>query len=217
MASVLDAAGAQSLLDRATTLLEQERGALDELDAAIGDGDHGTSLAKSFEAAHREAAAIFASNPPDGPGVVFETFGSRLLESSRGASGPLYATLFVSLGHSLGAAQTADVDRLARAFAAAAQDVSRRGGARTGEATLLDALVPFSDELSRASASGESLESALDRAAQAALDGADATAEMVPTRGRARVWAERAVGHSDPGAQSCSLLARAFAETARGR
>ena len=212
MASVLDAAGALALLDRAAGLFEENRGALDALDAAIGDGDHGTSLAKSFAAAQGETADRFAADPPGGPGLVFETFGSRLLETSRGASGPLYATLFLSLGQSLGAEKTADVTSLAKAFRAAAEEVSRRGGARPGDATMLDALVPYSEELSRASESGESLEAALSDASRAATAGAEATADMLPARGRARVWAEKAVGHSDPGAQSCSLLARAIAE-----
>lgn len=210
LASTVDADLALSVLAAATTQIQAHRASLDALDSEIGDGDHGTSLAEGFARAYQGTEAALASSPASSAGEVFLVFGQRLREYARGASGGLYAALFMGLGRSLADISDAGLDALAAAFTAAAGEISHRGGARPGEATMLDSVCPYAERLRRAVEDGEPLALALDDAYRAACEGAEATTEMVPIHGRARSWGKQAVGHVDPGARSFSLVAGAF-------
>jgi phosphoenolpyruvate---glycerone phosphotransferase subunit DhaL len=206
----MDAVSALAALGKATADFGAQRGSLDALDAEIGDGDHGTSVANGFAPAYARTAAELGLAPATGPGGVFLMFGRQLLNYAGGASGPLYATLFTTLGRALGDTPAADVSALAGAFSKAAAEVARRGGAHPGDATILDALLPYATSLAAAAGAETCLGTALHEAYLAASAGADDTAGMVPARGRARGWGPKAVGHVDPGARSFAVLAGAL-------
>lgn len=198
-------------MDLATDELCAARQELDRLDGAIGDGDHGSSVSRSFATAREALPPISSSLAMTGPGDVLTAFGQRLLERGVGASGSLYGVLFSSLGESLPAARAANLAELATATEAAFRAVSEFCGAGLGSATLLDALWPFADSLRESSSLALPLTEALSRAAEAAAVGATRTAEMVPKAGRARSYGASALGHPDPGASSMALIARAVA------
>jgi phosphoenolpyruvate---glycerone phosphotransferase subunit DhaL len=210
LAEQIDGRAALEAIRSATATLASERESLDALDAAIGDGDHGTTISRAFAMAY-ESMTKSMTSVPLGPGPVFVKFGHELLNYGGGASGPLYATLFISLGRALGESNVTDTQALAFAFADAELAVASRGGAQPGSATMLDAIDPYVLALAEGARDGLPMVTTLARARDASMVGADRTAEMIPTRGRAAGWAGRAVGHADPGARSFTVLAGALA------
>lgn len=174
---------------------------LTALDQAIGDGDHGLNMKRGFEAVLAEADAITAKPLPE----ALKTIGTTLVMKVGGASGPLYGTLFTTLGKELPPEPTiADV---ARALAAAIEAVKARGKSELGQKTMLDVLVPLQAALADG---GADLTSRLPAVADEA---ASATVPLKAIRGRASFLGERSIGHMDPGARSSALLATAICNT----
>ncbi|MFC8011292.1 dihydroxyacetone kinase subunit DhaL [Streptomyces cinereoruber] len=180
--------------------VDREADRLTELDAAIGDADHGANLKRGFAA----VAETLAKEPPGTPGAVFTTAGRQLISTVGGASGPLYGTLLRSAGKALGDEERVGRERLAEAFGAGVEAVARLGGAQVGDKTMLDALVP----------AAEALRESFAAARAAAEEGALATVPLRARKGRASYLGERSVGHQDPGATSSALLFAALADTA---
>ena len=172
---------------------------LTALDQAIGDGDHGLNMKRGFEAV-RADTVTFAEKPlPE----ALKAIGTKLVMTVGGASGPLFGTLFMSLGKELPAEPTrAD---LSAAFGKAIDAVAARGKSQAGQKTMLDVLYP----VQAAVAAGKSAREAADVADAAA----DATKPMKAIRGRASFLGDRSIGHMDPGARSTALIVRAIAET----
>ena len=177
---------------------------LTALDSAIGDADHGLNMKRGFEAILGDLDAIAAKPLPD----ALKAVGTALVMKVGGASGPLYGTLFLTLGKELGASPTiADVGR---ALAAAVQAMKLRGKSDTGQKTMLDVLAPVADALK----SGESGAAAIREKAKRL---AEATIPMKATRGRASFLGERSIGHMDPGARSSELMIDAVCDVLEGR
>ena len=175
---------------------------LTALDQAIGDGDHGLNMKRGFEAVLAEVDKTAVLPPAD----ALKAAGMALVMKVGGASGPLYGTLFMTLGK----AWPATVDRagLADAFDAAIDAVKARGKSEPGMKTMLDVLVPLAAEL-RAGSDLAKL--------RATADAAAATVPMKAIRGRASFLGERSVGHMDPGARSSSLILHAIADVLEQR
>jgi phosphoenolpyruvate---glycerone phosphotransferase subunit DhaL len=186
----------------------EHRDELTELDAAIGDADHGVNMDRGMQAvvAKLDAAA-------DGPGPLLKTTGMTLVSTVGGAAGPLYGTLFLDMGKAAGDRAELDVTAWAEALEAGAAGVQRRGKAEAGDKTMLDALLPAVGALWAAAGAGEPLSKALEDAAAAAEQGMLATIPLVARKGRASYLGERSAGHQDPGATSTWLLFRAAALT----
>ncbi|GII86238.1 dihydroxyacetone kinase subunit L [Sphaerisporangium siamense] len=199
-------------IEAAARAVAADRERLTELDAAIGDADHGINLDRGFTAA-REA---LAADPPATPGRALTLTGTTLIRKVGGASGPLYGTVFRQMGTALGPAAAATPDALADAVAAAVAGVERLGGAREGDKTMVDALAPASRALSGAVRAGTAIEEALDAAVAAAEDGARAAIPLRARKGRASYLGDRGIGHEDPGAASSVLLLAALRQAARG-
>lgn len=195
-------------LNRLADVYEENKGWLTELDSAIGDADHGASMARGF-AAVRETLA--KSAPPDVP-ALFKAVSMTLIKSVGGASGPLYGTLFMKAGPLLAGEATAS--SLADAFAAGVEGIKKMGKSQAGEKTLLDAWLPAVDALRSAAAQGD--KEALAAMADAAKQGMEATTPMLATKGRASYLGERSIGHQDPGATSTWLMLKALSEAAAG-
>ena len=177
---------------------------LTDLDRAIGDGDHGTNLRRGFEAV---LAAIDELSAKD-LGESLRGVGTTLVMKVGGASGPLYGTLFMSLGKSLG--DEVSREQIADAFAAAVEAVKARGKSVAGQKTMLDVLVPVLEVLREG---GDGLPMRLKAAAR---DAAEKTIPMRAIRGRASFLGERSVGHMDPGARSSALIVDAVADVMEG-
>ncbi|WP_408636213.1 dihydroxyacetone kinase subunit DhaL [Nocardioides mangrovicus] len=199
----------RSWIDRFAELVHAERDRLTELDAAVGDADHGSNLDRGMKA----AAAAAGELGDAAPGELLKKVGMTLVSTVGGASGPLYGTLFLRMGASLGEATDVDGPAFAAALRAGLVGVAARGKAEVGDKTLLDALTPAVDELDAVLAEGASLSEALGRASTAADAGRDATEPLVARKGRASYLGERSAGHQDPGATSVALLVAAAAQT----
>ncbi|MEU3608030.1 dihydroxyacetone kinase subunit DhaL [Streptomyces sp. NPDC035033] len=186
----------------AAETVDREAGRLTELDAAIGDADHGANLRRGFAA----VARVLAEEPPATPGAVLVAAGRQLISTVGGASGPLYGTLLRRAGKALGEAGEVSRAELAEALAAGVAAVGQLGGAAPGDKTMLDALTPAVAALPGSFAAARA----------AAEEGAAATVPLRARKGRASYLGERSVGHQDPGATSSALLFAALEEVAAG-
>ncbi len=191
----------------AAQVVEANRDHLTQLDAAIGDADHGINLARGFTAV---TAAIDGAATP---GAVLTTTGSTLISKVGGASGPLYGVAFRRAGKALGTAPDVDLPALGQALEAALAGVQQLGAAREGDKTMVDALAPATRAFGKAIAEGASAADALSALAEAAATGAAATVSMQARKGRASYLGPRSVGHEDPGAASTALILAALRDT----
>jgi dihydroxyacetone kinase-like protein len=180
---------------------------LTQLDAAIGDGDHGINMTRGFEAVGK---ALAAQGPDTLPGRVLVLAGKTLVATVGGASGPLWGSAFRAAGRSLGDSDGFDGGGLAAALDAALAAVVDLGAAQPGDKTMVDALAPATAALHERLAAGDSVAEAVAAAADAAEAGARATAPMQARKGRASYLGERSIGHQDPGATSAALIMRAL-------
>ena len=188
--------------------MKAESGHLTQLDAAIGDGDHGVNMERGFSAVEK---ALAGQNPEVPPGRLLIVAGKTLVSTVGGASGPLWGVALRRAGRSLGDGASFDGAQLADALQAAIGGIVELGAATPGDKTMIDALVPAVDALRRGLDSGEPLDRALLLAADAAEEGAKATVPMQARKGRASYLGERSIGHQDPGATSAALVIAALA------
>jgi dihydroxyacetone kinase-like protein len=198
-----------SWVRRFAVLVSENRNYLTELDAAIGDADHGSNLDRGMTA----AVAALDELGPTSAGPLFSKVGMTLVSTVGGASGPLFGTLFLRMGTSLGDIDAASPEQLAAALRAGLEGVVARGKAQPGDKTMYDALAPAVDALDKAIGEGADLGEGLRRARDAAAEGRDATIPLLARKGRASYLGERSVGHQDPGATSVALLLQAAADT----
>lgn len=203
---VLDTAYFRRWLAEADRLVRRDSARLTELDAVIGDGDHGANLVRGFGA----VGEAVAEARPQTPGALLTLAGTTLTNTVGGASGPLFGIALRRTGKVLGESASPTGLELAAALGAGLRSVQKLGGAELGDATLVDALAPGVAALSEAVAAGLPLREALDGACLAAREGADATAGLSARKGRASYLGERSVGHQDAGANSVVLLMEAL-------
>jgi dihydroxyacetone kinase-like protein len=203
---VMDAATISSWMREVEASVHAERDHLVQLDAAIGDGDHGINMTRGFEAV---VQALGADNGSP-PGRLLIIAGRTLVSTVGGASGPLWGSALRAGGRVLGDATTFDGAQLVEVLAAALASVKDLGTAALGDKTMVDALEPAVATLRARIADGDSLEQAVDAAAAAAETGMRATIPLQARKGRASYLGERSVGHQDPGATSTALIMRAL-------
>jgi dihydroxyacetone kinase-like protein len=199
-------------IEEIATAVRDQRDHLTQLDAAIGDADHGANLDRGFGAVREAIASEGAAAPPETPGALFVLVGSTLIRKVGGASGPLYGTVFRQLGKALGDQPDVAVADLAAALDTALSAVQKLGAAVEGDKTMVDALAPAVRALSDATQEGP--EQAFEAAARAAEEGAKATVPLQARKGRASYLGPRSVGHEDPGAASTALIFAALHTTA---
>ena len=183
-----------------------ERDHLTEMDAAIGDGDHGSNMQRGMQA----VVAKLPAAPADAGGLL-KSVGMTLVSTVGGAAGPLYGTLFLEMGKAAGPVSELDAAAWTAALEAGVSGVQARGKAAPGDKTMVDALLPAAQAARAGLDQGCALDEILGRAAQAAADGAAATIPLVARKGRASYLGARSAGHQDPGATSSWLLLRAAA------
>ncbi len=184
---------------------------LGRIDAVAGDGDHGTGMTRGLRAA--DAAAADASG---GTGSVLGAAGRAWADRAGGTSGVLWGLFLETAGQRLGDTDRPTAAGVAEAVAAGLHEMSAIGGAKAGDKTLLDALIPFSDTLTQRTGTGEPLAQAWTAAADVATRAARDTADLVPKVGRARPLADKSRGTPDAGATSLAMLAVAVGAVLRG-
>ncbi|WP_166985413.1 dihydroxyacetone kinase subunit DhaL [Canibacter zhoujuaniae] len=182
---------------------------LTNLDAEIGDADHGSNMARGTAA----AADKLAADNPDTVAALGKAFGMTLVSTVGGASGPLFGTFFLRFGVSAGEVTELDAGALAAALRAGAEGVVARGKAELQDKTMVDVLLPALDELDKQLADGAALRDALAAAADKAETARDATGPLVAKKGRASYLGDRSIGHIDPGSASTAYLFRALADS----
>ena len=187
--------------------VKDRRDYLTQLDAAIGDGDHGVNMDRGFDAVGKALAAQDGALPP---GKLLTLAGKTLVSTVGGASGPLWGTAFRRAGRALGDADEFGGPELVDALRAALDGVVELGAAQPGDKTMLDALLPAAEALRAASETGHDALGAISAAADAAEAGARDTIPMQARRGRASYLGERSIGHQDPGATSAALVMAAL-------
>jgi dihydroxyacetone kinase-like protein len=186
----------------------ENRSYLTKLDGAIGDGDHGTNMDRGM----KKALERLEATDGDDIGASLKAVGMALVSSVGGAAGPLYGTLFLQMGQAAAGRSELDLAGFTDALDAGVQGVVKRGKAEPGDKTMLDALGPALEALR--AADGDDVADALQRAAEAAREGMEATVPLVARKGRASYLGERSAGHQDPGATSSHLLLKTAAEAA---
>ena len=188
-------------------VIGENAGYLTDLDAAIGDADHGINMDRGMTAV---VAALDESASAD-MAALCKQVGMTLVKSVGGASGPLYGTFFLRMATAVGSGDSVAAADFAKALRAGVEGIVQRGRAEAGDKTMFDALAPALDALDAALASGSGLATALADATVAAEKGCDATKSMVARKGRASYLGQRSVGHQDPGATSAAMLIAAAA------
>jgi dihydroxyacetone kinase-like protein len=190
----INASDIAALIRAAHAVIDAHAQELTELDAAIGDADHGLNMKRGFEALLAESAAL--SQKP--LGEALKAAGMKLVMTVGGASGPLYGTFLMTLGKEIDAAP------FPAAFAKAVDSVAARGKSERGQKTMLDVLFPLAEALNAGVA--------LAQLPEIAARSAEAMVPVQATRGRASFLGERSIGHMDPGSRSCVLLTEVAVE-----
>lgn len=180
-----------------------------ELDAVVGDGDFGFSLARGFEIVLAEWDTFDRTDPGTFLQKVAMTVSARI----GGTSGPIWGTAMLRAGAQLKGSDAFTGEDVVRALRASVAGIQARGSAQLGEKTLLDALVPAIDALEAAVAAGSDAPSCMQSMATAAEQGAETTKTMQAMRGRASYTGERSIGSVDAGAQAIAVLAQHLVDT----
>ncbi|MER9054281.1 dihydroxyacetone kinase subunit DhaL [Mesorhizobium sp. M0213] len=202
-----DTAKLKRMFDAIAAAIDADKDRLCRLDGVIGDADHGIAMALGFGAVRDTLDQIDASTEPT---ALLNTAAKSFLNAVGASSGPLYATAFMRGAAAVkGKAILEDADVIAM-FRAMAQGIQDRGKAELGEKTMIDAWLPAAQAAGVAQEAGKSLSESLDAALAAAESGAEATKDMIATKGRSSRLGERSIGHLDPGAASAVTIIRAM-------
>jgi len=189
-------------------VLHDKKEYLTELDAAIGDADHGANMDRGFRAVMGKLSEMSDKDI----GTVLKTVGMTLLSTVGGAGGPLYGTLFLQAGMKTAGKMELSLEDVVTIFDAAVSGVVMRGKAEVGDKTMIDTLTPALDALKQASEQNQSISMAMQQAAAAGKEGMLATIPLVARKGRASYLGERSAGHQDPGATSSYYLLQSAAD-----
>jgi dihydroxyacetone kinase-like protein len=203
----LTVAATNDWLRRFARSVDDNEQLLTDLDAAIGDADHGSNLRRGMLAVVEQ----LETEPASTIGGALRAAGMTLIGTVGGASGVLYGTLLLRMATAVGDRATATTAEVIDALRAGLEGVRARGRADLGDKTMVDVLAPTIDALDAAVASGASLADAASTAAIAAQAARDATTGLVARKGRASYLGDRSAGHVDPGAASTALLFAALA------
>jgi dihydroxyacetone kinase-like protein len=189
-------------------VLAENRDYLIQLDAAIGDADHGANMDRGFQAVVSKLPEMSDKDI----GTIFKTVGMTLLSTVGGAGGPLYGTFFIQAGTKTAGKMELSPEDWSNALDAALNGVVMRGKAELGDKTMVDALTPAVKALKQAISDQQGFGKALRLSADAAKQGMEATTPLVARKGRASYLGERSADHQDPGATSSYMILNAAAE-----
>ena len=175
---------------------------LTRIDMVIGDGDHGIGMKTGFTALKRELLA----NDYDSPYALFHACGLCLVKSMGGSSGVLFGTLLIGGLEAIRGLDSLDGAAMFALLGGGIDAVIRRGKAKAGYKTMVDALLPAKEHMERALRDTDEVGPVLQAAEAGALEGVEATKSMLPRLGRSKNFRESAIGWPDPGAISVSVL-----------
>ncbi len=179
-----------------------------ELDAVVGDGDFGYSLARGFEKLLEGWDDLDRADV----GTFLKKSGMVITSRIGGTSGPIWGTAFMKAGMTAGAAEQLTGEQVVAMLRAAVEGIKARGQSDVGDKTLLDVLVPMTDRIEQEVAAGGDAQQVLAAAAETARQSAEATKDMVAKRGRASYTGERSKGSVDAGAMGVAVIVESIHE-----
>ncbi|HEV8563494.1 MAG TPA: dihydroxyacetone kinase subunit DhaL [Actinomycetota bacterium] len=209
--AVFDAGFVRRWIRETAVELSAQRDYLTQLDAAIGDADHGINMDRGFVAA---VSALEAADDAS-PGDLLVQAGTTLMFRVGGAAGPLYGTGLREAGRALGGAPAFGMQELISALRSALDGIQSLGAAVEGDKTIVDAWAPAVGVMEHSARSGATTEEVLRAGREAAEEGASATTPLQARKGRASYLGPRSVGHQDPGATSTALMFAALERAGR--
>ncbi|MEM9923411.1 MAG: dihydroxyacetone kinase subunit DhaL [Cyanobacteria bacterium P01_D01_bin.50] len=189
--------------------IEENKDYLTELDAAIGDADHGINMERGFKKVIEQLPAVTDRDI----GTILKTVSMTLISSIGGASGPLYGTFFLRASATVTGKQELDGENILELLNTGLDGIIGRGKAQLGDKTMLDALHPAIAAFEEAINDGIDIKNAIEKAVAAAEQGMKETIPMIAKKGRASYLGERSSGHQDPGATSVYLMLKSLYES----
>ncbi|OPF51233.1 dihydroxyacetone kinase subunit L [Clostridium baratii] len=199
------------ILIKVSEKIDKNKEYLTELDAVIGDGDHGLNMSKGFKAVSDKLKA----EEDDNIGNILKKTGMTLVSNVGGASGPLYGTAFMKASMALKDKNEIDINDFLSALKLALEGIKSRGKSTEGEKTMIDALSPAIKSMEDSIKNGDSYIEVLEKGKDAALEGVEFTKTIKATKGRASYLGDRSIGHQDPGATSCFYILETIYEEAK--
>jgi dihydroxyacetone kinase-like protein len=200
-------------LQKSAEVLHENKAYLTDLDAAIGDADHGINMDRGFQMVLKKLPGVEGKDA----GTILKTAGMALVSSVGGAGGPLYGTAFMQAGTAVAGKHELEAEDMWAILDAALKGVVMRGKANLGDKTMVDAISPAVVAMREALDNGAGTAAALAKAAAAAEKGMHDTIPLLAKKGRASYLGERSIGHQDPGATSSYLLIHTMAEMAQAK
>ncbi len=185
-----------------TAVIAENKDYLTELDAAIGDADHGINMNRGFQKVSEKLPTVIDQDI----GTILKTVSMTLISTVGGASGPLYGTFFLKASAVAAHKEELTPEELVKSLQAGLQGVIQRGKAQLEDKTMIDALAPAIDAFQQSLANNDSVVSGLQKAVNAAEEGMKKTIPLIARKGRASYLGERSIGHQDPGATSSYLM-----------
>ncbi|WP_019503642.1 dihydroxyacetone kinase subunit DhaL [Pleurocapsa sp. PCC 7319] len=185
-----------------TAVIAEKKDYLTELDAAIGDADHGINMNRGFQKVSEKLPTVIDQDI----GTILKTVSMTLISTVGGASGPLYGTFFLKASAVAAQKEELTPEELVKLLQAGLEGVIYRGKAQLEDKTMIDALSPAVDAFQQSLADNNSVVEGLQKAVNAAEEGMKKTIPLIARKGRASYLGERSVGHQDPGATSSYLM-----------
>lgn len=204
MHDTLTPAEARDMLSAVARHLVANVDMLTQVDQAIGDGDHGIGMRRGFSAVEEAMTAT----EPVSVAAVFKAAGTAIMAKTGGAAGAIFGTMFRSGSTAFDGQAALSAEGFAGFLRLGLEGVEKRGAAKPGQKTMIDALAPAA--AAAEVAIGRGLVEVVKEATEAAKGGVEATKGMIATTGKARTLGERSLGHPDPGAVSMSLILEAM-------
>lgn len=198
----------KEILKAINKILDDNKLYLSELDAKIGDGDHGINMNKGFKAVVQKIDTM----PDNDIGNIIKGSGMALVSNVGGASGPLYGTAFMKASISVAGKVEISIEDFIKMLEEALDGIKMRGKSNLGEKTMIDALEPAILQGKIALANGLSYKEILFNIQNAAYKGMISTKNIIATKGRASYLGERSIGHQDPGATSMYFILKTIYE-----
>ena len=202
-----DSAKVIAILKNIIAAIEENAQFLTDLDAAIGDNDHGINMARGFKKVEADLPGLEGKDI----GAILKKVGMDLVSTVGGSSGPLYGTAFMKAGAKAAGKNEIGMDDFLVMMDEGIGGVQLRGKAVKGEKTMLDAMIPAQEAMKAAAAGGADTAAVLQAGVKAAEEGVEYTKTIIATKGRASYLGERSIGHQDPGATSFTVILQAIA------
>ena len=192
--------------------IDAQKEELSKLDTEIGDGDHGFSIANGFRNFYEKLDEYAKLDI----GQFLKKGGFELIKNVGGAAGAVFGTFFTGQASyydkNLSGKELLDLQDITNMLEDALTQIKKRGNAKIGDKTMIDALEPAVESLKESTGTGAGLSDAFKLAAEKASEGAEKTRDMVATHGRAKNLGDRSIGYMDPGAKTMSVIIQTMAD-----